>query len=46
MSIIFVSELEEVNLRLGWEHPLNDDQKEILRLIVLCERNLKKVSEK
>ena len=44
MSIIFVSELEEVRKRLGWKHPLNDEQKVFLRDTALHEREDKRKS--
>ena len=44
MSVIFVSELEEVRLRLGWEHPLSEKQQMSLRDTVLHERGNKRKS--
>lgn len=41
MGFVFVSELKEVQEKLGWEHPLNDEQKRLIASIVLCERKLK-----
>ena len=40
MSVIFVSELDNVRERLGWKHPLTDVQIDILRKIVLFERSV------